>query len=72
MAYKPGTLVRVKDSAWDNPEYFHVRTNRKMVEQNGYLWIVTEMEDNSVCVCRSVATGFNGAVWLNHEIEGAD
>lgn len=75
MAYKLGTLVRVKDSAWDNFDYVHARSNRSLVRDHGYLWIVTDIETSSTgsaYLCRSVSTGHNGAVWIDREIEGAD
>lgn len=75
MAHKVGTLVRVKDSAWDTPNYIHARSNHEMVKRNGYIWIVTEVEGSGITaayVCRSIATGHNGAVWVDREVEGAD
>lgn len=75
MAYAPGTLIRVKDSAWDNFDYVHARSNRNLVRDHGYLWIVTYIETSSTgsaYLCRSVATGYTDAVWIDREIEGAD
>ena len=75
MAYKLGTLVRVKDSAWDNPDYIHAGMNRNLVRDHGYLWIVTDIETSSTgssYLCRSISTGYTDAVWIDREIEGAD
>ena len=68
--YAPGTLVRVKDSAWDNPSYRHGDANRRMVERHGYLWIV-DYHEGEIYGCRSLATGSDEGVWLHSEIEGA-
>jgi hypothetical protein len=78
--YKPGTLVRVKESALtDKAE--HWSANLKLVAESGYLYIVegldtTDGEDfdvnDHVYLCKSLATGEQGLAWFHYEIEGAN
>ena len=74
MAYEPGTLVRVRDSALG--DYLN-DLNDSYVREYGYLYIIETLaspmaNEEQGYWCRSIATGDSGLFWEEGEIEGAD
>ena len=78
-----GTLVRVKDAVLkSSPSNLYVSLNRKLTEENGYLWFVQGYDDDQhadpnrpICKCKSLATGYEGVAWFVdelEEVEGSD
>ena len=74
--YKPGTLVRVRDSAVDEDSE-HWTMNKVWVRDHGYLWFIIAKTDEEtvdgevIYDCRSLATA-EMFPWTHFEIEGAD
>jgi hypothetical protein len=82
-AYKPGTLVRVRDkSLLPGAECY--TSNVNLVATHGYLYVVVSVEpfpdfdadeqeiDSHTYLCRSLATGNDEVPWYHDEIEGAE